>query len=96
MKRLGDELGSLELWDKKKFDVMYKLLKMKFEQNDVYMMNLYLNEVLDFTPLQQGVWELTAAHAGLHVYTKGKVGTHYCPCWILRLQEGGSTPTIMT
>ena len=34
IKQQGDELGTSDVWEKKKFDVMYKLLKMKFQQND--------------------------------------------------------------
>ena len=31
MKRIGDELGTSEAWEKKKFDIMYICLKMKFD-----------------------------------------------------------------
>ena len=51
MKRMGDELGTTDLWEKKKIDVMYKLLKMKFEQND------HLKDIL----LRTGVCELVEA-----------------------------------
>ena len=33
IKRLGDELGTSDLWEAEKFDVMYICLKKKFEQN---------------------------------------------------------------
>ena len=33
IKRMGDDLGQSDLWDAKKFDIMYICLKKKFEQN---------------------------------------------------------------
>ena len=33
-KRIGDELGTSDEWELKKFDVMYECLKLKFEQNE--------------------------------------------------------------
>ena len=33
IKQMGDELGQSELWDTKKYDIMYVCLKRKFEQN---------------------------------------------------------------
>ena len=33
MKRMGDDLGTSEEWEAKKFDFMYAVLKKKFEQN---------------------------------------------------------------
>ena len=59
MKRLGDEIGPSDLWDKKKFDVMYKLLKMKFEQNPVLMEMLIRTgdcELVEATPKGSGMW----------------------------------------
>ena len=34
IKKMGDEMGTSEAWEGRKFDVMYQCLKRKFEQND--------------------------------------------------------------
>ena len=34
IKRMGDDLGTNELWEAKKFDIMYICLRRKFEQNE--------------------------------------------------------------
>ena len=53
MKRMGDDLGTSELWEKRKFDVMYVCLKKKFEQNEE-LRELLLNsgncELVEATP----------------------------------------------
>ena len=54
MKRIGDELGTSDAWEGKKFDVMYACLKLKFEQNKD------LKEML----LKTGVCELVEATPG--------------------------------
>ena len=33
MKRMGDEMGTNDAWEEKKYDVMYLCLKLKFEQH---------------------------------------------------------------
>ena len=53
MKRIGDELGTSEEWEQKKFDVMYLCLKMKFDQHKD-LRDLLLNsgdcELVEATP----------------------------------------------
>ena len=53
IKRMGDDLGTNDEWERKKFDVMYECLKIKFEQNQ-HLKEMLLNtgkcELVEATP----------------------------------------------